>query len=299
MFSKLVNINAWFDLAHIASLADEMHSYSFGDVAVFYGKTHTEKSLLIVTHTDKSTFVCTEICGDGTAKASLLGNFDPKSAAFSYAVSANGTLAAVTVTGNDDSPEFILDFGIGNKAETEKHVSVGEVFHAENTVRRFSENVASGAGLSVTAPTLVLANLCEILADNKPDFKVYVAFLKEGSLYFGGYNPVALALKPTNAVCVGAMDITSAPNLKLGIGGVVRMSDKSYGSDKPMSDSLISAGGVPAVLTKGACAASKVQAVGVPSSELDIPVKNLGTHTELIDLGDVCRCSEILAQICR
>ena len=299
MFSKLTNINTELDLARIASLADEMHSYSFGEVAVFYGKSQTEKSLLIATHTDKSAFVCTEICGDGTAKASLLGNFTPKSAAFSYAVSAKGTVAAVTVTGSDDSPAYILDFGSGNKSETEKLVSVGEFFYAENTVRRLSESIVSSAGLSVTAPTIVLAKLCEILADNKPDLTVYVAFIKEGNLFYNGYGPCALELNPTNAVCVGAMDITSAPNLKLGIGGIVRLSDKSYGSDKPMSDSLINAGGVPAVLTKGICAASKTQAVGVPSSELDIPLKNFGTHTELIDLGDVCRCSEILAQICR
>ena len=95
------------------------------------------------------------------------------------------------------------------------------------------------------------------------------------------------------------MDVSDAPNIKLGMGAAVRLSDKSYGSDKHMSDALIDAGGVPAVLTKGSCAASKIQAAGVPASELDIPAKHLETNTEIINLDDIYRCAEILRGICR
>ena len=299
MFNTLINTNSGLDLAHIASLADEMRSYHFGEVAVFHGKGESESSLLIATHTDKASFVCTELCTNGTAKASLIGNLSTRSAANSFVVSEKGILAALTVSGSDESPIFSLDFGTEDLSETKKLVSVGDVFRPENTVRRLSDTVASGAGLSVSAPTLTLVRLCEALANDAPSSTVYVAFLKEGCHDFGPYSPVTIAFKPSSAVCVGAVDVDDAPTVKLGMGGAVRVSDRRFGSDKIISDALIEAGGVPAVLTKGSCAAANVQAVGVPASELDIPVKNLATHTEIIDLGDICQAAEILKRFCK
>lgn len=282
----------------ISDLADEMLKFPFGNVAVFNGRGECDKTLLIATHTDKPYLVCTSINGNGTAKASLIGETSAKSSAFSYAVSDKGVSAAVTASGSDDEPCFELDFGAGDKEEAEGIVSVGDVFRAEGSVKRFAGCTVSAPYLSVSAPTASLMRLCELLRENPPSCKVYVAFIKEGQFALGGYAPAASTLNVTHAVCVGAVDSSSATGVKLGCGASVRLSDRSFGSDKPLSDSLIKEGAVPAVLTKGACAAAKTQGIGVPSAQLDIPVKYINTHTEIVDVNDVSGAADILLSIC-
>ena len=148
-------------------------------------------------------------------------------------------------------------------------------------------------------PILTLTALCEALSKDAPRCTVYAAFLNEGQFAFGQYSAAALKISPSLAVCVGAISASPATKLTIGCGSIVRLADKSFGSDKPLSDSLINAGAVPVVLTEGSCAAAKVQGVGVPSSQLDIPVKHLSTHTEMIDLADIAAASDILKKFCR
>jgi len=299
MLNLITDINSNFDISAVSSLADEILCFPFGSVAVFNGSGESDRSLLIATHTDKPHLVCTSVNGNGTAKASLIGEMDSRSCANTLVYSDTGVSAVLSVTGDDENASYELDLGAKDKEEAEKLVKTGDVFRLGTAVNRLCGDKITAPHLSVSAPVTVLVKLCELLHEAPPSCKVYVSFITEGQHALSGYAPAANALDASQAICVGAVDVTSAPDVKLSSGAVVRLSDRRFGSDKPTSDSLVDAGAVPAVLTKGTCAAANTQSVGVPSAQLDVPVKNIHTHTEIIDLNDICKAVDILHSLCK
>ncbi|MBR5447213.1 MAG: hypothetical protein IKV40_02185 [Clostridia bacterium] len=263
-------------VSRLEKCCDSVTREKNGNVIGYVRGTDSTSPLMIATHYDLPHFICT---GVENEKVSLVyvGNFKPESTKDLNIISENGACAVI----DESEDKFTATVGQGTES-----INIGDRFY----VKDFPS--PDTFGISALAPDLSLLLTVEKLSASRPCRDVYFAFTAEGQYGFKLYSAAAKKCRATEALCVGVIDAEASPGVS------VRLCDRSFSSDKALSDRLISCGGAPVSIREGKCAASTVQLWGIPSAQLDLPVHDLGKLTESVKEDVISMTSDILAVFC-
>lgn len=237
--------------------------------------------LILEAHRDLPHFVCTAVEEEKVFLAHV-GNFKGDKWENCCVVSEKGVKATI---GEDEEKLYaVID---GDNGE----VSSGDVFYVLSSPEYTDGNIAT-YGISSTAPAAALLLAAEKVSAHHPLRDVYFAFTAEGQYSYRLYADAAKKCAAEEAVCVGCIDAKESEMT------AVRLCDRSFSSDKALSDKLIAMGVKPIAIREGRCAAGTVQLWGIPTAELDLPVKDIGSLNESVKEADICTMADILADFC-
>lgn len=276
------------------------------------------KRILVDAHIDTIGLCVKDITKDGFLAVTSCGGFDPgilgstkfciygKEKVYGIATSTPPHLlkkssSDAKITLND----IFIDCGFASDEEAKKTVSVGDVIS-------FSENAVPLLGTKITSPYL----------DNKASVAALIlafeSVVSENDVFFvlsvgeeSGYRGAKFAAKtiqPDLALVVDVgfayspeLDITKC--IKIGKGPSVSFSDTlsrkltkwviDVANDKEIPLQVIcEPGGTGTNAT-----ALQLQNSGIPSCVISIPLKNMHTNSEIVDVNDVKKTAELLSAL--
>ncbi|MBQ6788944.1 MAG: hypothetical protein IJO81_02015 [Clostridia bacterium] len=237
--------------------------------------------LLIATHRDVPHFICTAVEGEKVFLVHV-GNFKCDKWENCDIVSENGVKATI-----GDSEDKLY----GTLKDNEAKVSVGELFFPDARLA-YENGIFTVYGISAYAPAAALLLAAQKMSAHRPTRDVYFAFTAEGQYSYKLYADAAKKCGVSEAVCIGSVDSKESETV------AVRLCDRSFSSDKVLSDMLISHGATPIAIREGRCAAGTVQVWGIPTAELDVPVREAGSLNESVKECDICAMADIIANFC-
>lgn len=267
--------------ARLSNVCDSVSLEKNGNIIAFIKGTSHQAPLMIATHTDLPHFLSMST-EDEKVFLQYVGNFKGDKWENCCIVSEKGIKA--TISQDEEKLYAIID---GENGEA----SPGDIFYELSSPEYTDGNITT-YGISSAAPAAALLLTAEKVSAHRPLRDVYFAFTAEGRYGYKLYSSAVRKCGAAEVVCIGAVNATASENV------AVRLCDRSFSSDKTLSDKLVSCGAAPMVLREGRCAASAVQLWGIPSAQLDIPVKDVGTSTESANEINIRTAADILAKFC-
>lgn len=266
-------------MSRLSHVCDSVSIEKNGNIIAYIKGTSHQAPLMIATHTDLPHFLC---MGTEDEKVFLqyVGNFKGDKWENCCIVSEKGIQA--TISQDEEKLFAIID---GENGE----VSPGDIFYVLTSPEYTDGNIAT-YGISSTAPAAALLLTAEKVSVHRPLRDVYFAFTAEGQYGYKLYSSAAKKCGATEAVCIGCIDEKESEKV------TVRLCDRSFSSDKKLSDKLISVGAESIAIREGRCASGTVQLWGIPTAELDLPVSHLGKLTENVKESDICSIADILTK---
>lgn len=261
-------------ISRLTKVCDSVDFEKNGTVIAYIRSSDHTSPLMLATHIDLPHFIC---MGKDNDRFSLhyVGNIGKCELDECPAVSESGVKCTVST---DDSKVA---------ATSDEPLAIGELVYVDTPVAEEDGRICRH-GISALAPAAALLLTAEKLSASRPTRDVYFAFTAEGQHSYKLYADAARRCGAAEAVCIGAIDESSSENVS------VRICDRSFSSDKRLSDKLVASGATPVLLREGRCAASTVQLHGIPTCELDIPVKDAGAAKESVKECHINALAEIL-----
>ena len=267
--------------SRLEDLCDSVKLEKNGNIIGLVKGERGSSPLLVATHRDLPHFICTAV-EDEKVFLVHVGNFKCDKWENCDIVSENGVKAAI-----GDCEDKLY----ATLKDKEAKVTAGELFFPDARLA-FENGIFTVYGISAYAPAAALLLAAQKVSDHRPTRDVYFAFTAEGQYSYKLYADAAKKCGAAEAVCIGAIDSSESEAV------AVRLCDRSFSSDKALSDRLISHGAAPVAIREGRCAAGTVQTWGVPTAELDVPVKDIGALNESVKENDIRAMADILVRLC-
>lgn len=276
-------------------------------------KGKSDKTLLLDAHIDQIGFTVTSVCG-GFLRVAAIGGIDSKMLP-GMRVTVHGKIPVCGVfcstpphLSGDDRPlkleDMYIDTGLADASE---YVSLGDRV-------TFRGGFASLCGSKVTARSLdnragvaALLRCAELLKDKELPVNVSVLLSDMEEIGGSGALTESFSLCPDEAVAVdvsfgNAPDIPEYESGKLGKGAMIGISPIL---SKAVTDGL-KAAAIKASLPfqfevmggRTSTNADKITSVrgGVPTGLVSIPLRNMHTPAEVVDLNDIEATAKLLAE---
>lgn len=282
MTETIKNItSAEYLLSRLIKACDSVKHEKNGNIIGFVKGKCGNTPIMLATHYDLPHFLCTGVEGEKVFLVHV-GNCKGDKWESCTVVSEKGVKAVIS------DVEDKLSASVDGEAVG---VTAGDVFYVDSSVTYTDGNITS-YGISSAAPAAALLLAAEKVSKSRPPRDVYFAFTTEGQYSYKLYANAAKKCGSAEAVCVGAVDVKESDKT------AVRLCDRSFSSDKHLSNRLISVGAVPVAIREGKCAAGTVQVWGIPTAELDLPVSEAGGLNESVKEEDIRNAADILARFC-
>lgn len=315
--SDAVSIGHLRGAADIAknSLSQYAEVCDFGTLGVI-GKMDrgAERTLLLDAHIDEVGFVVTNVFEDGFVKVSNVGGIDPRILPASRVViHAKEDIKAVftstpphlakkenEVVSLDD---ILLDTGLGKKAKDV--VSVGDYATYDSKAAALSGGRLCGKSFDDRVSVACLIEVASRIYDKDIPYNVIFSFAEQEELGTRGAITSAFAADCDEAI---ALDVSFAcapgvPSHQSGALGGGAMIGISPILDRGITDKLISVAkgnGIPyqreimGGKTGTDADVISVSKSGIPTGLISIPLRNMHTPEEVIDLSDANSVCDIL-----
>lgn len=274
-------------------------------------------SLVLDAHIDQIGMCVTYITDDGFIKVGNLGGIDRRLLPAQQVIihgkkDIKGVISSVPphLSGGEGKVPEIEDISIDtgySKAELEQIISLGDSITFDVKCRCLAGNRITGGALDDRCGTAAILYALELLKDRETAYNVTVIFSTQEELGERGAKIGAYTLAPDIAI---AVDVSFAyaqgeDEKKCGYFGKGAMIGISPCLSKEISDGLISAAvsaGLPYQLevmngmTSTNADQYSVAREGAKACTLSIPLQNMHTPVEVIDVNDVRNTAEILAE---
>lgn len=270
----------------LSDVCSEVRSFPDGTVAGVIRGGSSEMPLAVVSHYDRPRFRIASAPDGGWVKLAPVGEVKAETYMNCTVVSASGVKGFIGRCG-DGVAAYVGDLEEGA-------LGIGDTLYVYVDPTVLADGTVCSPFCSCAVPAYALASAARRLAGDAPERDVYFILTAEGQYDFKQYFRAVSECGAAYAVCVGAVDESSAG----GGGAWARLCDRSFSSDGELSALLTAAGAAPLVLSEGSCAASTVQRNGIPAAQLDVPVRLLGTARECVKLSDVGDVTEVLVKLC-
>jgi len=217
-----------------------------------------EFSLMIVGHADEIGLVVSYIDSDGFIYFNSIGGVDPSILGSQRAriLTKNGIIEGVfgqkslhqEETSGRKFPKYhevFIDIGSKNKAETQKHIMIGDPIIFGNNYKSLMNDLACARCFDNRIGIFIVAEVLKKLSAKKFGTKVYfVSSVQEETGVWGAGN-AAYNLNPTMAIAIDVMPSTDYPGISktqfgetsLGNGPVFR---RGVRTNKKIADKMIS-----------------------------------------------------------
>lgn len=287
----------------------------FGTLGVI-GKINkgAKRTLMLDAHIDEVGFVVTSVMDDGFLKVSNVGGIDSRILpAAPVIVHGKKDVPAVFVStpphlskGEDkvkDVEDIFLDTGLGDKVSD--FVSVGDFVTFASKTEKLWGTRLSGKSLDDRSAACCLIEVASRVYNKELPFNLIICLSEYEELGMRGAKTAAFEFDCDEAIAIDvsfgdAPDVSSAKCGKLGKGGMIGVSpvlDKKitnallkHAEKNQISYQLEVSGG-----TTGTDADSiSIAKSGVPCGLISIPLRNMHTPCEVVDLKDILSVCDIL-----
>ncbi len=289
-----------------------------GNVVGKFGTHSAEKtSLVLDAHIDQVGMIVTSITSSGFIKVGNLGGIDRRLLPAQQVVihgkkDIKGVICSVPphLSNGDGKVLEIADIAIDtgySKAELEKIVSLGDSITFDVKCRKLLGNRITGGALDDRCGVAAILHTLELLKNRETAYNVTVVFSAQEELGERGAKIGAFSLAPDIAI---AVDVSFAyaqgeDEKKCGYLGKGAMIGISPCLSREISNGLINAAKsanlsyqleVMNGLTSTNADRYSSSREGAKACTLSIPLRNMHTPTEVIDVADVVNTAEILAE---
>lgn len=273
--------------------------------------------LVLDAHIDQIGMIVTCITDDGFIKVGNLGGIDRRLLAAQQVVihgkrEITGVICSVPPhLSNGESKvlsfeDIAIDTG-NSKSDLEKYISPGDTVTFDVKCRSLLGERVTGGALDDRSGIAAILYTLELLKDRETAYNVTVVFSAQEELGERGAKIGAYSLAPDIAI---AVDVSFAyaegeDRKKCGLLGKGAMIGISPSLSREISDGLVRAAesaGLPYQievmngLTSTNADQYSVSRCGAKACTLSIPLRNMHTPVEVIDLSDVRNTAEILAE---
>lgn len=289
-----------------------------GNVVGKFGTHLAEKpSLVLDAHIDQVGMIVTSITSSGFIKVGNLGGIDRRLLPAQQVVihgkkDIKGVICSVPphLSNGDGKVLEIADIAIDtgySKAELEKIVSLGDSITFDVKCRKLLGNRITGGALDDRCGVAAILHTLELLKNRETAYNVTVIFSAQEELGERGAKIGAFSLAPDIAI---AVDVSFAyaqgeDEKKCGYLGKGAMIGISPCLSREISNGLINAAKSAKLsyqlevmngLTSTNADRYSSSREGAKACTLSIPLRNMHTPTEVIDVADVVNTAEILAE---
>ncbi len=294
------------------ALVDKVYTDELGNVIAVKQGPAAARKVMLAAHMDEIGVIITDIDDNGFLRFSNIGGVSPFTLTGQRVRFANGTIGVFGREKLDDIKDLKLnkmyiDIGVTSREEAEGKVGIGDsaVYHREFTLQ----------GQRVVAKSLDNRISCAILIEvarrleNSPH-EVYLVFTAQEEVGLRGARTAAYALDPDYGIAVDVTatgDTPEAPRMavSLGKGAAIKVKDSSVVSHPLVKNLLVNtaeAQGIPyqmEVLERGGTDAGSIHLTrsGIPTGAVSIPCRYIHTPSEMVDLGDVENCIQLLVGV--
>ena len=287
----------------------------FGTLGVI-GKINkgAKRTLMLDAHIDEVGFVVTSVMDDGFLKVSNVGGIDSRILpAMPVTVHSKKNISAVFIStpphlskGEDkvkDVEDIFLDTGLGQSVND--WVSVGDFVSFASKTEALSGTRISGKSLDDRSAVACLIEVASRVYNKELPFNIIICLSEYEELGMRGAKTASFEFECDEAIAIDvsfadAPDVPAAKCGKLGKGGMIGVSPVL---DKKITNALINVAeesDIPYQLevsggTTGTDADSiSIAKKGVPCGLVSIPLRNMHTPNEVIDLADIKSVCDIL-----
>lgn len=297
--------------AYIADRVDECTVDALGNLIAH--KKGSGKKVMFSAHMDEIGIVVTYIDDDGFLRFSNVGGLNVLTMLGGRVRFANGTIGVIGREKGElkdlTIDKMFIDIGAANKEEAEQKVSVGDfaIFH-----REFAD-----LGQRLVAKSMDDRIGCAVLVEairrlDHSDNDLYFVFSTQEEVGLRGARTAAYGIDPDLGIAIDVTrtgDTPEAPRMdvSLGKGAAIKVKDASviaHPKVKQLMVRLAEANRIKhqlEVLEAGGTDAGAIHLTksGVPSGTISIPCRYVHSPSEMVDLGDVENCVELVLAICR
>lgn len=298
-----------------AELSKYAEVWDFGTLGIIgkidKGRDHT---LLLDAHIDEVGFTVVSVFNDGFIKVANVGGIDPRILPASR----------VIIHGKEDIPavfistpphlakkenevvsldDILLDTGLGKKAN--ELISVGDFASYDSTTVSLSGGRLSGKSFDDRAAVACLIEVASRIYDKDLPYNIIISLAEQEELGTRGAVTSAFAVECDEAI---ALDVSfgSAPGVpshqsgELGHGAMIGVSPIL---DRSMTDRLISISESESIPYQCEVMGGKtgtdadvisISKSGIPTALVSIPLRNMHTPHEVIDLADIESVCDLL-----
>lgn len=291
--------------------ADEIITDVMGNLIVH--KKGSGPKLMLCAHMDSIGLVATYIEEDGTVRFGKLGGIQPENIRNHPVRFENGVMGCVKVHGKADEKhltidDLYLDIGASSREEAQSMIALGDTAVYAATAQKAGGRMISPY-LDNRVACAILLQALEQVKDSDND--LYFVFSVQEEVGLRGAKTAAYSIDPDFAVAVditGAYDYPGAPkrgSAVLGGGAAIKVMDGSVICHPAMVEKLTGlceADGIRHqmhVTTSGGTDAGAIHQsrLGVVTGVVAIPCRYTHTPTEMVDLGDVSACVDLVTAL--
>ncbi len=299
----------------------------FTPVASFYGikksKRPDAQTVLLDAHLDTIGFIVTKICDGGFLKVASIGRTAEKNlSAAEVWIYGKETIPGVFASkpphlqepGESEKKLSLSDLSIDtglSKAALEKIVRVGTYIGFKAQMERLNERIAVSPSFDDRICAAAHLRALELLGDGDPGVNIAVQFSAREEQGYKGAMTTAYRLQPDIAVVmdVGHAYVPGAPERRKAVhAGNGCMLSYAPQTNRPLTEKaerLAREAGIPLQLIaepgRTGTNSNAVQTTrnGIPVCLISVPLKNMHTANEIVDLHDVLAAANLVAELIR
>ncbi len=296
----------------VAPYADDITTDVMGNLIVH--KKGEGERVMVCAHMDSIGFVVTHFEKEGFLRVGRLGGITPAEVAYTPVRFKNGVIGTVV---KDEKAQFgklkmddlVIDIGAKDEAEARGLVQLGDtaVFHVPAKMMN---------GCKAISPYMDNRISCAILMETLrrmdcPANDMYFVFSTQEEVGLRGATTAAYAIQPSYGI---AVDVTTSDDVVgsghsgtavLGGGAAIKLMDRSIICHPTMVtqlEKLAQEGGIASqreIMKDGGTDAGAISKsrYGVISGGISIPCRYIHTAAEMVDLGDVEGCIQLLLAV--
>ena len=281
------------------------------------GKKNAARHILVEAHIDQISLVVTAIDDAGFLNVAPCGGIDcrtlPGSAVIIHGKEAvTGIVCStpphLTSKDNDDfekTENVVIDTGL-TAGKARELIAVGDYISFDVKPKTLLGNRITSPALDNRAGAAALILCAQMLKDAEIDAQVTFLFSSQEEIHALGAKTAAFALDPTEAIAVDVSfakqpGVAEEKSRKLSHGPMIGISPVLYREISNKLINLAKQAEIPHQLEiMGASTGTTVDAItssksGIPGGLLSIPLRNMHTPVEIVDVTDVENTAKLLA----
>ena len=272
-----------------------------------------KKTLMLDAHIDEVGFIVTHVFDSGFVKVAPVGGNDPRILpATPVVIHGKTELPAVFASnpphlkGEEEvkaTTDILLDTGLGT--EVRELVSPGDLISYEKDFTLLSGGRVCGKSLDDRAAVACLIELASRLYDKDLPVNLILCLAEQEELGTRGAVTATFALSPDEAVAIDVSfadgpDIPSTKSGKLGGGAMIGISPILNRKISDLLTDIAKENNIPHQLevmggkTGTDADVITISGSGVPCGLVSIPLRNMHTPAEVVDMADIAAVCDIL-----
>ncbi len=300
----------------IQPYADEVRVDALGNLIARKGKTAKNgKRIMLAAHLDEIGLIVSHVDSNGFARFSALGGFAPHRRVGARVKFLNGALGVIGLErdaeGKDRVPsldKYFIDTGATSQKDSP--VKIGDAAVYDSNFLDLGGRVVSKCLDDRVGVALLIESLRNLKSG---PHEIYYVFTAQEEVGGRGAGPAAYGLDPEIGLAVDVTIASDAPNTRahnpiaLGRGPAIKIKDAGVIADPRLVESLTrlaEKNRIPhqfeVIESIGADArAMQITGMGARAGGLAIPLRNLHSPSEMIDLRDAQDAAQLLTVLLR